>query len=242
MDEYGEYRPLVRLAAALLIAVAASPAQAACRLALVLALDVSSSVDDEEYALQRVGLAAALDAPEIRHAVLQGGQGDVALAVYEWSGRFQEKRHLDWSVLRSDGDIDRAVAVLAEMERSTSDYPTALGSALGYGAQVLTQAPACDRRVIDVSGDGINNEGFAPALAYRHFPFDGVTVNGLVILGHDAEVVAHYRREVLRGPGAFLEVAQGFEDFQEAMARKLFREISDIQLGALAPSEAAPRQ
>jgi len=79
----------------------------------------------------------------------------------------------------------------------------------------------------------VNNEGFAPALAYRHFPFQNITVNGLVILGHDAAVLRHYREEVLRGPGAFLEVADGFEDFRRVMARKLFREINDIMLGAL---------
>ncbi|WP_241691141.1 DUF1194 domain-containing protein [Roseovarius sp. A46] len=218
--------------AALLAGLFAAPAEAACRLALVLALDVSSSVDAQEYDLQRKGLAAALDAPDIRHAILRG-EGDVALAVYEWSGRDQQKLHLDWTILRSHADITRAAALLAGMERSTTEFPTALGSALGYGAQVMTRAPECARRVIDVSGDGVNNEGFAPALAYRHFPFQNITVNGLVILGHDAAVLRHYRDEVLRGPGAFLEVADGFEDFRRAMARKLFREISDIVLGAL---------
>jgi hypothetical protein len=231
MDQHGECRPLVSWAA-LVAALSATPAEAACRLALVLALDVSSSVDDREYDLQRKGLAAALDAPDIRHAIL-GGQGDVALSVYEWSGRFQHKLHLDWTLLRSHADITRAAAALAAMERSTSEYPTALGSALGYGAQVMARAPDCARRVIDVSGDGITNQGFGPALAYRHFPFENITVNGLVILGHDAEVLRHYRDEVLRGPGAFLEVADGFEDFRRAMGRKLFREISDIRLGAL---------
>ncbi|WP_297775710.1 DUF1194 domain-containing protein [uncultured Roseovarius sp.] len=233
MDQHGEYRPLVRLAAAVLLALMAAPAQGACRLALALALDVSSSVDEAEYALQRIGLASALDAPDIRVAILGGATGDVALAVYEWSGRFQEKLHLDWTLLRSDADITQAVAVLAGMQRSTSDYPTALGSALGYGAHLMARAPACDRQVIDVSGDGINNQGFAPTLAYKHFPFEGITVNGLVILGHDPQVMAYYRREVLRGPGAFLELAQGFEDFEVAMSRKLYREINDIMLGAL---------
>jgi hypothetical protein len=218
--------------AAIGAALAAAPAEAACRLALVLALDVSSSVDDREYDLQSKGLAAALDAPDIRHAILEG-QGEVALAVYEWSGRFQHKLHFDWRYLRSHDDITRAAATLAAMERSTSDYPTALGSALGYGAQLMTRAPDCARQVIDVSGDGINNQGFGPALAYRHFPFRDITVNGLVILGHDEEVLRHYRDEVLFGPGAFLETADGFEDFERAMARKLFREISDIRIGAL---------
>ncbi|WP_037269632.1 DUF1194 domain-containing protein [Roseovarius mucosus] len=224
---------MVRLAALLAAALLAAPAQGACRLALVLALDVSSSVDEAEYALQRVGLASALDAPEIRDAILRGGTGDVALAVYEWSGRFQDRLHLDWTFLRSDADITGAVAVLAGMQRSTSDYPTGLGSALGYGAALMARAPRCDRQVIDVSGDGINNQGFGPALAYKHFPFDDITVNGLVIEGHDPQVTQYYQREVLFGPGAFLEIAQGFEDFERAMSRKLYREINDLMLGAL---------
>ncbi len=226
---------MVRLAALLLALMTAGPALATCRLALVLALDVSSSVDPGEYDLQRLGLASALDAPDIRHAILRGAPGDVALSVYEWSGSFQQKVHLDWTLLRSEADITNAVGVLLAMTRRTADYPTALGSGLGYGAQVMARAPQCDRRVIDISGDGINNDGFGADLAYRNFPLDGITVNGLVILGHDTEVLDYYQRHVIRGPRAFTEVAQGFEDFQSAMARKLYREVNDIVLGALAP-------
>jgi hypothetical protein len=232
MGEHGKHWQLVRLVA-ILSGLMAAPADAACRLALVLALDASSSVDAEEYALQRSGLAAALDAPDIRHAILRGGTGDVVLAVYEWSGRFQQRLQLDWTALRTPEDITRAAAAIATMRRATAEFPTALGSALGYGAQLMTRAPDCTRRVIDVSGDGANNQGFGPTLAYRHFPFAGITVNGLVIPGDDAAVVTHYRTEVLRGPGAFLELAEGFEDFERAMGRKLFREISDVSLSAL---------
>lgn len=226
---------MVRLAALLLALMTAGPALATCRLALILALDVSSSVDPGEYDLQRLGLASALDAPDIRHAILRGAPGDVALSVYEWSGSFQQKVHLDWTLLRSEADITNAVGVLLAMTRRTADYPTALGSGLGYGAQVMARAPQCDRRVIDISGDGINNDGFGADLAYRNFPLDGITVNGLVILGHDTEVLDYYQRHVIRGPRAFTEVAQGFEDFQSAMARKLYREVNDIVLGALPP-------
>jgi hypothetical protein len=198
---------------------------------LVLALDVSSSVDAAEYVLQRDGLAAALDAPEVRHAILQGGPGHVALAAYEWSGRFKQKMLLNWTALRGPADIDRAVAALARAERSQSEFPTALGYGLGYGANLLARGPACARRVIDVSGDGINNEGFGPRMAWRHFPLAGVTVNGLAVLGHDPEVLAHYRQQVIGGPGAFVEVAKGFAGYRAAMTRKLFREINDIVIG-----------
>lgn len=223
-------------AAALSVGAAAAQ-EAGCRLALVLALDVSSSVDAREYDLQRRGLAAALDSEDVRQAILRGAPGYVALAVYEWSGFYQHKLQLDWAPLASPAAIDRAVAALAAMKRSHDDFPTSLGPALGYASQMLDRGPVCARQVIDVSGDGVNNYRYGPLVAYKHFPLDDVTVNGLVILGDDPHVAAFYREEVLHGPGAFLEIADGFDDFQQAMTRKLFREISDVQVGAL-PSGA----
>lgn len=224
---------MVRVFTALwLWVLAALPAGAQdCRLALVLALDVSSSVDELEYDLQRLGLASALDAPEVRHAILRGGAGAVALSAYEWSGRYKQKVLLNWTLLRVEADIDRAADALAGSVRSESEFPTAMGYGIGYAARMLSRAPVCDRRVIDVSGDGVNNDGFGPRLAYRHFPLADVTVNGLVILGHDAEVLGFYREHVIRGRNAFLETANGFEDFRNAMTRKLYREINDIMLG-----------
>lgn len=217
------------------LAAALAPGGAAaseCRLALVLALDVSASVDADEYDLQRLGLAAALDAADVRGAILRGQGGDVALSVFEWSGRYQQETHLDWTLLRSHADIDRAVVALGGMTRSYEDYPTSVGQALGYASSLLRDGPDCDRRVIDMSGDGVNNYGYGPAEAYRHFPLQDVQVNGLVILGDDPEVEAFYRREVIRGPGAFVELSAGFEGFRAAMTRKLFREINDVMLGA----------
>ena len=217
----------------------AGGAQAQCRLALALALDVSSSVDAVEYDLQRRGLAAALNSADVRHAILRGASGDVALAVYEWSGRTQQKLHLDWLSLRSNADIDRAVVTLAGMTRSHDEFPTALGHGVAYGALLLNRAPACTRRVIDVSGDGRNNHGYGPRTAYRHFPMEGVTVNGLVITGGPEGVLEFYHTQVKYGPSAFVEVANGFDDFEAAMTRKLYREISDLILGE--PREVAPK-
>lgn len=233
-------RRIACAALCLAFGLAGRAADAGCRLALVLALDVSSSVDAKEYELQRIGLAAALDAPEVRHAILEGAAGYVALSVFEWSGFHQHKLQLDWSALRSSADIDRAVASLARMERSHDKFPTSIGPALGYASQVLADAPRCARRVIDVSGDGVNNYRFGPREAYRHFPLAGVTVNGLVILGDDPGVFEYYGREVLHGPGAFLMVANGFEEFRVAMTRKLFREVNDIMLGAAPQATRGP--
>lgn len=222
-----------------LAAVAAAPAGAACRLALLLALDISSSVDAAEDRLQREGLAAALTAPEIVEAVLALPDQPVALSVFEWSGRYQQDVLLDWLLLESREDLFTAASRIAGSSRSYSEFPTAIGYALGYAAGLLESAPVCDQVTIDVSGDGRNNEGFAPELAYRNFPLGGVIVNGLVIGGDEDGLPEYYQSNVIRGPGAFVETAADFADFERAMRRKLLRELQVRAVGAL-PAPDAP--
>lgn len=210
-------------------------AGAECRLALALALDVSSSVDAREHRLQREGLALALQGEAVRDAILQAGPGHVALAIYEWSGRQQQALLLDWTVLDSEAAIGRAVAALRAPGRAFSEFPTAIGYALGYGATLFRRGPDCARRVLDVSGDGVGNDGFGPHLAYRHFPFEGVTVNGLAVTGHDPDLLDYYLGQLRHGPGAFVEVADGYGDFRRAMERKLLREIGAPMIGRATP-------
>jgi len=210
----------------------AAPANA-CRLALVLALDVSSSVDSAEDSLQRSGLAAALTAPDVVSAILAVPDYPVALSVFEWSGRYQQTVLLDWRLLLNEEDIGAAAATIAESRRHHADFPTALGYALAHAAGRFASAPDCARKVVDVSGDGKNNAGFAPAEAYRSFGFADITVNGLAIGGATEDLPGYYRRHVRRGPGAFVIEATDYEDFRRAMQRKLFRETSPPQLGAL---------
>lgn len=220
-----------RILAVCLLALWAGSAAANCRLALVLAVDVSASVNAAEHQLQRQGLAAALTDTAVAGAILDG-TGTVALAIFEWSGRQQQQILQDWVLLHSAEDLSAVASRVSTLPRSYTEFPTAMGYALGYAAGLLQRAPACLRQVVDVSGDGITNEGFRPQLAYRHFPFAGVTVNGLVVTGDDTRVVPYYQQEVLRGRGAFLEEAQGFEGFEAAMTRKLFRETHELVLGA----------
>lgn len=214
--------------------LAAGAAEAECRLALVLALDVSSSVDAAEDRLQRGGLVAALTAPEVVAAFF-ANESPVALAVYEWSGRYNQEILLDWMLIHGPADLVAAAEVIARSTRSHNDFPTAMGYALGFGAGLLERAPSCAQKTLDMAGDGQNNEGFGPKHAYAEFPFDGVTVNGLVVNAADFEgetgLISYYRREVLRGPGAFLEIANGFDDYERAMRRKLEREVTPPVIG-----------
>ena len=215
--------------------LAATPVEA-CRLALVLAMDVSSSVDASEDRLQRNGLAAALLAPEVQAAFF-ASPDPVALQIFEWSGQRNQTDLLEWTLITSPADLLYAANLLANGARSVSDMPTAMGYALGYASIKLQQAPACLFQTIDMAGDGTNNDGFGPINAYAAFPFEGVTVNGLAIAGSDTSVLRYYETEVIRGPTAFVEVANGFEDFEDAMRRKLVRELSAQIIGRMQETE-----
>ena len=124
-------------------------AQDHCRLALVLALDVSSSVDEREYLLQRNGLASALIAPEVVEAFLASPQ-PVALTAYEWSGRFNQHLVLDWTEIDSAADLLDASARVSAAARSQDEFPTAMGYALAHAAKMFRSAPECLARTIDV--------------------------------------------------------------------------------------------
>lgn len=229
------------VAAALMLA--ALPLHAAqCRLALALAVDISSSVDATEDTLQRSGIVAALTSPEVEAAFFASDL-PVALAVYEWSGRYNQEVILNWMMIDSPAALLAAAEAVAASTRSHNDFPTAMGYALGFGAQLLEHSPDCLRKTLDMAGDGVSNEGFSPANAYSEFPFQGVTVNGLVVNAADFEgevgLIAFYSGEIIHGPGAFLIVADGFDDFERAMRRKLERELTPPAIGAIETSEDA---
>ncbi|MBV1896278.1 MAG: DUF1194 domain-containing protein [Rhodobacteraceae bacterium] len=233
---------VIRLLFFAALALGTVPAAASdCRLALVLALDVSSSVDAGEDALQRGGLAAALIAPEVQRAFFST-PSPVALAVFEWSGRYNQKMLLDWRLIENPSHLLDVATIIGRSKRTADDYPTSMGYALGYAAGVLDRGPNCLHQTLDMAGDGENNDGFAPSSAYSEFPFSDVTVNGMVVNAADfedkANLIDYYLSQVLHGPGAFLEVAQGFDDYERAMRRKLERELSVTMTGALDTSSA----
>lgn len=232
MGQHGQYRALV--AAGFLAAVPA-PAMAECRLALLLAIDVSASVDVEEDLLQRGGLAAALLAPEVVEAFLADPSDPVVLAAYEWSGRFAQDVILSWRRIETAEDLAEAAQAIGSSERGRDDLPTAIGDALGYGASLFHKGPDCMARTLDVAGDGIGNDGFPPWAVYRAGRLDGVVINGLAIQGGEQDVAAYYRDQMIRGPGAFVIEAQGFGDYERAMREKLFRELSGMAVSALGP-------
>jgi hypothetical protein len=214
-----------------------------CRLSLVLAIDVSSSVDEVEDRLQREGLARAMLAPAVVRAFLAGSP--VALYAFEWSGSMSQVPLTDgWQLIGGEADLRRIAEAIATSPRSRDNLPTALGPALAHAALMLRDGPDCRRRIVDVAGDGRHNESYLPAVAYETFPFDGVTVNALIVGGsggEDAALVAWFQSEVLRGPGAFSLYSDGFEDYEEAMQAKLLRELELPVVGKAERLRAPPR-
>ena len=201
-----------------------------CRIALALGLDVSSSVDGGEYLLQTRGLAAALTSDTVREAFLSVPGEVVALNIYEWSGRRQQMTRRDWVVIRSPADLEAVAEGLLDARRSYEQYPTAIGHAIIHGAETLARAPDCAELKLDISGDGSNNDGIPPPLAATDAP---IVINGLVI-GDDGDTLArYYQTFVIRGPGSFVEIARDYEDFEEAMKRKLERELRPAAVSAL---------
>lgn len=223
------------VALAFLLALAPAPA-AACALELILAVDVSGSIDSREFALQSNGLADAFESPSLASAIgeLPGG---MLVIVTHWSGSTRQRAMTGWHRLTDVPSIRAFAAEARAASRAWRNFSTGIGEALAHAGAVSRTAPeTCKRRVIDVSGDGISNEGRAPGPIAAALAREGFTINGLVIRGADPDPVAHYRSEVVAGPGAFVEIAASFEDYPHAILRKLLREIDQ----PLILSEAEP--
>lgn len=212
--------------------ILATPAGADCRLALALAVDVSRSIDAQDYVIQTDGLAGALSDKDVRAAIF-GPEGEVALAIYYWSGRGYQDLVQDWVILDRPEALDAAIWEIRRRPRPAAPLATALGDALSYGLDLMSDAPDCERRVIDVAGDGRNNDGISVARTYEREDFTGITVNGLAVGEHEADIVEYYAGEVIHGPGAFVELAPRQSDYPDAIRRKLLRELAGPMIGAL---------
>ncbi|KNG94069.1 hypothetical protein ATO11_07410 [Pseudaestuariivita atlantica] len=222
---------------------AGSAASDACRQALVLALDVSGSVDAREYRLQLDGLAAALEHPQVVEAVELGPSAPIRLQVFEWSGPGFQRLLVPWTALENRADLAQVATRLRAITRTDAPKETAIGMALRHAARALREMPGCWKRTADISGDGQSNTGPRPRDVVQA-GLGQITVNALVI-GHDdardgdarqvdvGELSSYFRANVLYGPDAFVQVALGFEDYERAMVAKLTRELEPGLFGAL---------
>jgi Protein of unknown function (DUF1194) len=226
----------------LICAVALAPlaAGAECRLALALGFDVSRSISPKDYAIQRDGIVAALADPVVRQAFL-GSTDHVAVAVFEWSGQERQSLIADWTAIRSADDILALQAQVAGRQREPKLFLTGLGGALIYAHALMQRAPHdCRTRVLDISGDGRNNDGPSPGSVYAALDFGDITVNGLAIGEHESGLLRYFEAQLIRGPDAFVEEAVHQRDFPQAIRRKLLRELGERMIGRKAVPLAVP--
>jgi len=207
---------------------------------LVLAADVSRSVTEPKFRLQRDGTAAALTHPDVLKAITAGPNRRIAVCLVEWAATGMQAVVVDWTVIASEADARRFGDKAVEAPRSFAGS-TSLSSAIDFSVQQLERAPfTSDRRVIDVSGDGNNNSGRPAAGARDEALEKGVTINALVILTPEGEsfrpehtnptggLEKYFQDNVIGGPGAFTVVAEGHEAFERALTKKLIQEIAGL--------------
>jgi hypothetical protein len=209
-------------------------------LLLVLAADVSRSVDHQKFQLQREGYAAAMMNPRVIEAIRSGPHGRIAVSFVEWSGYGAQKTVIDWTLI---GDVASARAFgdrIREAPRSFADR-TSISGAIDFAVRQFDHAAyGAVRRVIDLSGDGTNNAGRDVALARNDAIAKGIVINGLVILSErpipwnpehtnpPGGLAQYYREQVTGGPGSFVMVAEDFKSFGRALTNKLIAEIAQI--------------
>ena len=222
-------RALAALTIAAGFLLTAHGASAQADVALVLAVDVSSSVNDERFALQRDGIVQALLSPPVLEAIAGGPQQTIELAIIEWSE--EQSVLLDWTMIRSRADLDQVVQVVHTKFRPKVGWKTDIGGGIAKAVALFDRAPlAASRRVIDVSGDGQQNCGHISAEEARGAAIgQDITINGLPITsGDEPDVDRWYEQHVIGGAGAFMIVANGHERFADAMRKKLALEIAGL--------------
>ena len=237
-----------------------APAKApqAVDVALVLAADVSRSITNDEFQLQRQGYARAITNPDVIKAIQAGAVGAIALTFVEWSGNDEQQIVVDWQIVRSPVSARKFTDQLLAAPRAYYGR-TSISAAIDFAMERLKAAGVkAERQIIDVSGDGTNNSGRPLDDARNDAIAGGVTINGIAIINENAglygaEFSAHthppgglpnwYHDNVTGGPGSFLLTAQDFETFGEAMTKKLLNEIAAAPVdGGTRYALAAPLQ
>lgn len=224
---------------ALTVSVVAAHAADQVDLLLVLAADVSRSIDQPKFQLQREGYAAALSNPRVLEAIASGPNRRIAVCFVEWSGMGSQKVVIDWTMVDGAQAAHQFGDQLLEAQRSFADR-TSISAGIDYAMMQFPRAPfESKRRTIDVSGDGTNNSGRDATAARDDAVAQGVTINGLVILSErplpwnpehtnpPGGLAKYYQDNVVGGPGAFVMAADNFESFGQAIVSKLIAEIAE---------------
>ena len=194
---------------------------------LVLAVDISRSVDDVEYDLQMTGIAKAFRHPEIIDLI--GRHDGIAVTLFQWDEAVYRNRMIPWRLLRGPASALSFAAEVEVLERSPARRFTGIGKAIEFGVLLIAGNEFTGRQLkIDISGDGRDNIGSLPSAWRQRARSLGIAINGLPILIDTFNLDTYYREKVILGPDAFLEIATDYNDFARAFLRKLRREITPL--------------
>jgi hypothetical protein len=226
---------LAGLAAPALISARSARASDEVDVELVLAIDVSRSVDEQEMEMQMQGYASAFRDPRLAEGIAGGPLGAIAVTMFAWSDWNIQNVLVPWMRLDGAASCARFAAAVDGASRETYLY-TSISGAIDFAARQFGTRFAGTRQVVDISGDGVNNSGRALSLAREDALARGIVLNGLAVLDRTPQpgallagippVDEYYRDQVIGGPGAFLMVAEGYESFAGAVRRKIIREIA----------------
>lgn len=212
----------------------ASAQRAPVDLELILAVDVSRSVDDMEYELQKQGYVQALTSDAVLRAIRTGAVGAISIAYVEWSNATQQKTVIDWMMIHDRVDAMRFTDAMRAAPRAFSAY-TSISGGIDHSVALFASNPYIgQRRVIDVSGDGANNQGRPVTVARDAALAAGITINGLPIINDrpnpfgriEPPLEEYYVENVICGEGSFVIRADDFQSFGNAVMAKLIKEIA----------------
>ena len=216
---------------------ASALAQAAVDLQLVLAVDVSGSVSDERFKLQKQGYAEAFRNWRVLEAIRSGSAQAITVTMTQWTGPAQQAQVVPWMVISDEASM---LAFAEAVERTTRQLyggGTSISGAIDHAMTLFPGSGATGgRQVIDVSGDGANNRGRPAAEARDDAIRDGATINGLPIMALEPGLDQYYQSNVIGGPNAFMIVAETYEAFAEAVLKKLVTEIAEAPTEGKAPA------
>ena len=226
---------------AALPAASQSQAQGVVALELLLAVDASSSVSDREFDLQMRGYAEAFREPLVIQTIAAAGRGGIAVGMMHWSDSRKQAMVIDWTPIRDEAEALAFADAIDATPRVFDSGGTAIGAALRFaGPQFSDNGYSGERRVIDLSGDGITNQPPDPKPIRDALLDLGFVINGLAILNEEPWVDGYYRNWIIGGPGAFVMTVPDYQAFADGIIEKLVREIAGVAVAEGPPGGPAP--
>jgi hypothetical protein len=211
----------------------AVPARTVVSVALVLAVDASGSVSMGRFELQMRGYAAAFRNPQVLNAIRSLGTRSIAVTMFQWTGPFLHVIAADWALIKDPSGAAAFAGAIDTAPRKLFGGGTSISGAIDFSRTLLAQSPyKGQRRIIDISGDGSNNSGRPPEMARDEAVAAGININGLPILTLEPGLDRYYFTHVIGGPGAFMVPVVNYDNFADAVLKKLINEIAGTRPGS----------